>query len=45
MYNRKFNIKLDFGKLNEMENEVLPKIKDEQTKQYVRDIFFNQFKK
>lgn len=45
MYNRKFNIKKDFAELNELENEILPKVKDETVKNYIKKIFFNQYKK
>lgn len=45
MYNRKFNIKRDFRDLNEMENKILPQIKNDEVKDYVRKIFFNQYKK
>ena len=51
MYNRKFNIKKDFEELNCMQNTVLPmlnEIKDQHKrdalKNYVRIIFFSQFK-
>ncbi len=52
MYNRKINIKRDFSEINEMQNKVLPmldEIKDQHKrdtlKNYVRIIFFNQYKK
>ena len=51
MNNRKFDIKEDFAELNEMQNKVLPmldEIKDQHKrdtlKNYIRIIFFNQFK-
>lgn len=52
MVNRKFNIKLDFDKLNELENTIIPMIdknvsnaEDNETlKDYVRKIFNNQWK-
>jgi hypothetical protein len=44
MYNRKLNIKKDFIALNEMENVILPKVKNEYVKNYIRKIFFNQYK-
>ena len=44
MYNRKFNIQKYFGELNKFENEILPKIKDDYLRNYVRIIFFNQWK-
>ena len=52
MYNRKFNIKIDFDKINKLENvikpliETIPNEKDkEDVMNYVREIFYNQFKK
>lgn len=52
MYNRKFNIKKDFSALNEMQNKILPicnEIADPEEiivlKNYIRQIFFNQYKK
>ena len=30
MYNRKFNIKKDFSELNELENVILPQIKNDE---------------
>ena len=52
MVNRKFDVKKDFNKLNELENEIMPiirGIKNENEKiiltDYVRKIFDNQFKK
>ncbi len=61
MYNRKFDIKKDFSKLNELENTIIPLIdkmdyqdalddsqseeKRDLLKNYVREIFNNQFKK
>jgi hypothetical protein len=52
MYNRKFNIKKDFSKLNELENTIMPIIrsmKNEEEKEilenFVRKTFDNQFKK
>ena len=61
MYNRKFDIKKDFSKLNELENTIIPLIdkmdyknalneadnkdKKDLLKDYVREIFNNQFKK
>ena len=45
MYNRKFNIRRDFSELNEMQNVILPKVKNEDVKNYIRKIFFNQYKK
>ena len=44
MYNRKFNIKKDFSELNNLENNILPKIENQDIKNYVRNIFFNQWK-
>jgi len=44
MYNRKFNIKKDFSELNNLENSILPKIENQDIKNYVRNIFFNQWK-
>jgi len=53
MYNRKFDIKndRDFCHLNKMENKILPmldEIKDDDKKMvlkdYIRTIFFNQWK-
>lgn len=44
MYNRKFNIKKDFSELNELENEILPQIQSEEVREYIRKIFFNQYK-
>lgn len=44
MYNRKFNIHKDFSALNEMENLILPLVKNEEVKNYIRKTFFNQFK-
>jgi len=51
-FNRKFNIKKDFNLLMDLEHKVLPIIRDikDTEKQaylekYVREIFFNQFKK
>ena len=44
MYNRKFDIKKDFQELNEMENTILSQVKDENVKNYMRKIFFNQWK-
>ena len=54
MYNRYYNIKKDFSKVNEFQNYILPKIDsadwikqdDKQiVKDYIRKIFFNQWKK
>ena len=61
MYNRKFDIKKDFSKLNELENTIIPLIdkmdyqealddsqseeKRDLLKNYIREIFNNQFKK
>ena len=52
MYNRKFNVKKDFSELNELENVVLPivrNIKNNDKKilleNYLRKIFNNQFKR
>lgn len=54
MQNRYFNIKKDFFEVNEFENYILPKIdsadwikqEDKQiVKDYMRKIFFNQWKK
>ncbi len=52
MYNRKFNIRRDFSEVNKMQNVIFPmidEIKDDEKrkilKQYVRDTFFNQWKK
>jgi len=51
MYNRKFDIKKDFEKLNKFENVIKPlinSIPNEENKkivlEYVREIFNNQFK-
>lgn len=44
MYNRKFDIKKDFSLLNEMENVILPQVKNENVKNYIRKIFNNQWK-
>jgi hypothetical protein len=44
MYNRKFDIKKDFQELNEMENVILPQVKNENVKNYIRKIFINQWK-
>jgi hypothetical protein len=50
MYNRKFNIKQDFSKLNELENLIIPllnKVEEDQRdmlKKYVRETFKNQWK-
>ena len=44
MYNRKFNIKKDFSELNDLENEILPQIQSEEVREYIRKIFFNQYK-
>ena len=53
MFNRKFAIKKDFSNLNELENEIYPKIKNatfetvEEKKQvidFIRKIFNNQWK-
>jgi len=53
MKNRYFNIRKDFGELNDFENYVLPKIEGadwtktedkEIVKDYIRKIFFNQWK-
>lgn len=44
MYNRKFNVKKDFSSINEMENVILPMVKNEEVKNYIRKIFFNQYK-
>ena len=52
MYNRKFNIRTDFDKLNKLENVIKDKINtipnEEDRKEvleYVRELFNNQFKK
>ena len=61
MYNRKFDIKKDFSKINHLENTIIPLIdkmdyknalneadnkdKKDLLKDYVREIFNNQFKK
>jgi hypothetical protein len=52
MYNRKLDIKRDFSKLNELENKILPIIRNIKNledqmclESYVRNIFSNQFKK
>lgn len=52
MHNRKFDIQKDFHLLNEMENKILPicdSVENEETrkilKEYIRKIFFQQFKK
>ena len=52
MYNRKFDIKKDFSALNELENKILPLIKNEVKnkeselliRMYIYKIFNNQFK-
>jgi len=52
MYNRKFNIKRDFGAINKLENKIFPLLKKEvknedsfkELSQYIWDIFFNQYK-
>ena len=53
MKNRYFDIRKDFGELNDFENYILPKIEgaDWKTKEemsivtdYIRKIFFNQWK-
>lgn len=43
-YNRKFNIKKDFSQVNELESKILPQTESEEVKEYVRKIFFNQWK-
>ena len=54
MFNRQFNIKKDFSSLNELENEIYPKIRNatfksvEDKKQiidYIHKIFNNQYRK
>jgi len=52
MYNRKFNIKRDYSELVELEHKILPIIRsienlDKQMylENYVRNVFYNQFKK
>lgn len=53
MYNRKFDIKKDFSQLNELENKILPLLKNEVKNKesellirtYIQKLFFNQFKK
>jgi len=52
MYNRKFNVKRDFSKINELENKVFPivrKIKNDKDakflESYLWELFNNQFKK
>jgi hypothetical protein len=53
MYNRKFDIKKDFTELNELENKILPLLKNEVKNKeselllrtYIQKLFFNQFKK
>jgi len=52
MYNRKFDVKKDFSKLNELENIVFPivrKMKNDNDSKfledYLRELFNNQFKK
>jgi|AntDeeMetagen681_2_1112603.scaffolds.fasta_scaffold51467_2 hypothetical protein len=51
MYNRKFDIRRDFSKLNEFENTIMPivrKVQNEEEREvltvYLRKIFNNQFK-
>jgi len=44
MYNRKFNIKKDFSELNRFENEIPPKVKNDEVKEYLINVFFNQWK-
>lgn len=52
-YNRKFNIKKDFSELNELENKILPLIRNEVKnkeselliRMYIYKIFNNQWKK
>lgn len=52
MYNRKFDVKKDFSELNELENRIIPIIKNlnreadrRNLDAYIRRIFFNQWKK
>jgi len=52
MYNRKFDIKIDFDKLTELEYKIIPIIRDitdkkqkEYLENYVRKTFHNQWKK
>jgi len=52
MYNRKFDIHKDFDALNELENNIMPRIRRIENKEdrealqsYVRKIFNNQWKK
>jgi hypothetical protein len=52
MYNRKFDVKKDFSELNELESNIMPKIRRIENKEdreviqaYVRKIFNNQWKK
>lgn len=53
MHNRQFNIKKDFHELNELENKILPMIKNEVKnkeselliRSYIYKIFMNQFKR
>ena len=52
MFNRQFNIKKDFSSLNELENEIYPKIRNatfktvedkQQVIDYLHKIFNNQY--
>lgn len=52
MHNRKFDVKKDFSELNELENNIMPRIRritNEEDKMilqlYVRKLFNNQWKK
>jgi len=52
MYNRKFDIKKDFEAINELENQIIFLLKKEvknkdsykEISQYIRKIFYNQYK-
>jgi len=52
MYNRKFDIRRDFSELTKLEHEIMPIIREieseeerEKVSNYLRETFFNQWKK